>query len=179
MLKVAALILTVIISVVYVMPYFLAAPANDASENIASGWSAGVQQWVPLWNECGLDPCVIHAFADPIVYKHPWMVGSVPDTFDLNITYTASYVIDVYVFSLDQYNAFANCQGLTICVTGWYFHYHGQSATSLMFYLAEGCAQYLMVFASPLGNTHDITINPSVEVAHDNTPFATGICASS
>jgi hypothetical protein len=178
MLKVVALIVVVVLSVVYVIPYFLAAPANDSSQNVASGYSATDQRWVPLWNECGQNSCVIHALADPIAYKVPWMVGSVPDTFDLNITYTASAPINVYIFSLDQYNAFANCQGLTICVAGWYFHYQGQNATSLMFYLAEGCAQYVMVFASPFGNTRDITINPNVLVAHDNTPFATGVCAA-
>ncbi len=116
------------------------------------------------WTSC-TQPC----------YMAPgsWRVGGVPDTFDFNVSFTATVPITVYILTFQQYVQFANCTGSISCVTTAYTQYG--PATSLqgsVFTLAEGCSDYVAVFQS----TSNGIIYPDVSVTYHPASTVTGAC---
>jgi cell division protein FtsL len=104
-----------------------------------------------------------------------WREGGVPDTFALQISFTSTVPVTVYILTLEQYVQFSNCRGDISCVSGTYW-YFGPS-TSLqdgVFTLAEGCGDYVMIYKS-LG---DGMIYPNVTITYNPAPEPTGVCAS-
>jgi hypothetical protein len=102
-----------------------------------------------------------------------WRVGGVPDTFDFNVSFTASVQITVYIITFQGYVQFANCAGSISCVNSTYTQYGpATSIHSSVFKLAEGCSDYVAVFQS----TTTGLIYPDVSVTYNPAPTTTGVC---
>ncbi len=118
-----------------------------------------------MWNSCGSGPCTVDASSV--------RVGSVPDTFELQIDFTADVPIRAYVFTFHQWTQFDGC-GLNLrCVTGTYRTYDATTSMSQRFADAEGCSGYVWVLQADRAGT----IKPDVKVRYQPADHPTGACA--
>jgi hypothetical protein len=118
-----------------------------------------------MWNACA-GPCVI----GPNAVR----VGSVPDTFQLLLTFTADVPVRAYVFTFHQWTEYDRCGFDVGCVTGAYQAYDPATSVDTAFAEAEGCSGYVWVLRSD----RDGTITPNVRVRYLPAPNPTGVCAS-
>ena len=119
-----------------------------------------------MWNSCG-GPCTISAGGVRL--------GSVPDTFELQITLSADQPVRAYVLSFHQWTQFDTCGLAARCVTGAYTTYGPATTIQQTFADAEGCAGYVWVLQSDT----DVTIKPDFKVRYLPAPQPTGVCAGS
>ena len=119
-----------------------------------------------MWNACA-GPCVIGPNA--------MRVGSVPDTFQLLLTFTADVPVHAYVFTFHQWTQFDNCGFAARCVTGAYQAYDPATAVDTTFADAEGCSAYVWVMQAD----REGTIKPDVRVHYQPADHPTGVCAGS
>ncbi len=124
-----------------------------------------------VWNGCGSGsswgstPCRLSA--------SQWYEYVVPDTFDLFVSLTSNVTVTVYFLTLGQYTQYAYCGGIS-CVSGFYrLTTASTSIQNYVFKLAEGCADYVMIF-QPSANA---SMNPDLWVTHNAAPTWTGICS--
>jgi outer membrane murein-binding lipoprotein Lpp len=124
---------------------------------------------LPMWNACG-------ELADPSACPMTgggWRVGTVPDTFEYEISFTSTVPVTVYFLTLAQYVEFATC-GRIGCVSGTYQFF---PATTMLeqavFTLATGCASYVAVFQS----LEEGVLYPDVWIIYNPAAAPTGSCA--
>jgi hypothetical protein len=119
-----------------------------------------------MWNSCG-GPCTVSANAV--------RVGSVPDTFQLQISFTSDVPIHAYVLTFHQWTQFDSCGFSLRCVTGSYRAYDAATSLNQTFDEAEGCSGYVWVLQAE----RDGTIHPDVKVRYQPADHPTGVCAQS
>jgi len=119
-----------------------------------------------MWNACG-GPCTIGPGAV--------RVGSVPDTFQLLIAFTATVPVRSYVFTFHQWTQFDGCGFNVRCVTGNYRTFDAATSMDATFTEAEGCSGYVWVMQAD----RDGTIQPNVRVHYRPADHPTGVCAGS
>lgn len=118
-----------------------------------------------MWNSCGSGPCTVDGGSV--------RVGSVPDTFELQIDFTSDVPVRAYVFTFHQWTQFDGC-GLNLrCVTGSYRSFDATTAMSQRFADAEGCSGYVWVLQAERAGT----IKPDVKVRYAPADHPTGACA--
>jgi len=120
-----------------------------------------------MWNACGDGPCQV----GPGSVR----VGSVPDTFQLQLQFSSSVPINVYIFTFSQWTQFDSCGFALRCVTGQYKSFGPSSSVNQTFDDAEGCSGYVWVLQAAQSGT----ITPDVRVAYKPAAHPTGICATS
>jgi hypothetical protein len=118
-----------------------------------------------MWNACG-GPCSI----GPNAVR----VGSVPDTFQLLLTFTADVPVRSYVFTFHQWTQFDGCGFAVRCVTGAYQAYEPATSVDTTFTEAEGCSAYVWVIQADQNGT----IVPNVRVRYQPADHPTGVCAT-
>lgn len=116
-----------------------------------------------MWNSCG-GPCSIDA--------NSVRVGSVPDTFELQIDFTADVPVRAYVLTFHQWTQFDGCGLSTRCVTGTFRTYDPATEMSQRFADAEGCSGYVWVLQADRAGT----IKPDVKVRYQPADHPTGAC---
>lgn len=116
-----------------------------------------------MWNSCG-GPCTIA--------PNSVRVGSVPDTFQLQINFTADVPIRAYVFTFHQWTQFDACGFNIRCVSGSYRNFNAAMSLSQNVDEAEGCSGYVWVLQSD----REGTIKPDVKVRYQPASQPTGVC---
>jgi len=117
-----------------------------------------------MWNTCA-GPCAI----GPNAVR----VGSVPDTFQLLLTFTADVPVRSYVFTFHQWTQFDSCGFAVRCVGGSYQAFDPATSLDTTFADAEGCSAYVWVIQAD----RDGTIEPNVRVRYQPADHPTGVCA--
>jgi hypothetical protein len=117
-----------------------------------------------MWDACA-GPCTI----GPEAVR----VGSVPDTFQLLITFTADVPVRTYVFTFHQWTQFDGCAFNVRCVTGAYTAFDPARSLDTTFADAEGCSGYVWVLRADSAGT----ITPNVRVRYLPADHPTGVCA--
>jgi hypothetical protein len=117
-----------------------------------------------MWNACG-GPCTI----GPDAVR----VGSVPDTFQLLLAFTADVPVRSYVFTFHQWSQFDSCGFAVRCVTGAYQAFAAATSVDTTFADAEGCSAYVWVIQADRAGT----IVPNVRVRYQPADHPTGACA--
>jgi hypothetical protein len=118
-----------------------------------------------MWNACA-GPCAI----GPNAVR----VGSVPDTFQLLLAFTADVPVRSYVFTFHQWTQFDNCGFAVRCVSGSYQAYDPATSVDTTFADAEGCSAYVWVIQAD----RDGTIQPNVRIHYQPADHPTGVCAA-
>jgi hypothetical protein len=118
-----------------------------------------------MWNACA-GPCSI----GPNAVR----VGSVPDTFQLLLAFTADVPVRSYVFTFHQWTQFDSCGFALRCVTGAYQAFDPATSVDTTFADAEGCSAYVWVIQADQNGT----ITPNVRVHYQPADHPTGVCAS-
>ena len=118
-----------------------------------------------MWNACA-GPCTI----GPNAVR----VGSVPDTFQLLLAFTADVPVRSYVFTFHQWTQFDGCGFTVRCVSGDYRAFEPATSVDTTFADAEGCSAYVWVLQAD----RDGTITPNVRVHYQPAGHPTGVCAS-
>jgi len=119
-----------------------------------------------MWNACGGGPCTI----GPDTVR----VGSVPDTFQLLLAFTADVPVRSYIFTFHQWTQFDNCGFAARCVTGAFQAYDAATSVDTTFTDAEGCSGYVWVIQADQNGT----IVPNVRVQYQPADHPTGVCAT-
>jgi hypothetical protein len=117
-----------------------------------------------MWNACG-GPCTI----GPNAVR----VGSVPDTFQLLLTFQSDVPVRAYVFTFHQWTQYDSCGFNVRCVGGSYQAFDPATSMDTTFADAEGCSGYVWVLRAD----HDGTITPNVRVHYQPADHPTGVCA--
>lgn len=118
-----------------------------------------------MWNACA-GPCTIGP--DQV------RVGSVPDTFQLLLTFTADVPVRSYVFTFHQWTQFDGCGFAVRCVTGGYQAFDAATSVDTTFAEAEGCSGYVWVLLADRAGT----IKPDVRVRYQPADHPTGVCSN-
>src|SRR5215472_11046970 len=118
-----------------------------------------------MWNSCA-GPCTIA--------PNSVRVGSVPDTFQLQINFTADVPVHTYIFTFHQWTQFDGCGFSLRCVTGSYTAFDPATSFSQTVDEAEGCSGYVWV----LQTDRQGTIKPDVKIHYQPASQPTGVCAS-
>ncbi len=121
---------------------------------------------LPMWNSCG-GPCTVSAGAV--------RVGSVPDTFQLQISFTSDVPVHTYVLTFHQWTEFDNCAFSLRCVRGSYQAFDATTSLSQTVDDAEGCSGYVWVLQADGAGT----IKPDVKIRYQPADHPTGVCAQS
>jgi hypothetical protein len=119
-----------------------------------------------MWNSCG-GPCTIG--------PNSVRVGSVPDTFELLVNFTADTPIRTYFLTFHQWTQYDGCGFNTRCVTGPYTALDASMSLDQRFSEAEGCSGYVWVLQAD----HQGTIRPNVQIHYQPADHPTGVCAIS
>jgi hypothetical protein len=126
---------------------------------------AAAHPTLSMWNACG-GPCAIGPGAV--------RVGSVPDTFQLLISFRSDVPVNAYVFTFHQWTEFDGC-GLSVrCVTGSYRAFDPTTSIDTTFDEAEGCSGYVWVLRSDRTGT----IQPDIRVRYQPADHPTGVCTA-
>jgi len=114
----------------------------------------------------------------PTVY----LAGGAPDTFTYHLKATSNGPMSISILTLEDFASAISCvvngYGPN---TNYCMHHSGTPVISWLtvtsvnydFHLAEGCADYVVVFTSP----RVITVTPNVSVTYNPASSATGSCA--
>jgi hypothetical protein len=120
---------------------------------------------LPMWNSCG-GPCAM----SPSGVR----VGSIPDTFQLQIRFTADVPVRTYVFTFHQWTQFDSCSFNVRCVTGNFMAFDATTSFDQTIDEAEGCSGYVWVLQAD----REGTIKPDVRVHYKPADHPTGVCAA-
>jgi hypothetical protein len=110
-----------------------------------------------------------------------YLAGGVPDTFTYHLNATSTGPMDVSIATFEQFAASIECIDAGTGNTDYCMHHStmgtfkswlGTTNVSYDFHLAEGCANYLVVFTAP----NPITVMPDVTVTYNPSPTFTGDC---
>jgi type II secretory pathway pseudopilin PulG len=120
-----------------------------------------------IWNSCGGGPCTV----GPGTVR----VGSAPDTFQLQVSFTSDTPIHTYFFTFHQWTQFDGCGFSLRCVTGSPHVLDAATSVNQNFDDAEGCSGYVWVLQSDAAGT----IRPDVKARYLPADHPTGVCATS
>ncbi len=110
-----------------------------------------------------------------------YLAGGIPDTFTYHLQATSTGPMSVSVLTLEDFAKALRCVDFGTAVTNWCMHHSGAPANSWLgvtsvsydFHLAEGCADYVVVFTA----ASKITVTPNVSVTYNPATSLTGACA--
>lgn len=113
--------------------------------------------------------------------RHYYLAGGVPDTFTYHLQATSTGPMSVSILTLEDYAKAIQCIDYGSGVTNYCMHHTGTPVNSWLnvtsvsydFHLAEGCADYLVVFTA----ASSVTVTPNVSVTYNPASSATGACA--
>jgi hypothetical protein len=110
-----------------------------------------------------------------------YLAGGVPDTFTYHLSATATGPMSVSILTFQQFAAAIECIDNGGGRTNYCMH-HSEKGTvkswlevrsvSYDFHLAEGCANYLVVFTA----AKPVTVVPDVSITYNPAPTFTGDC---
>ena len=108
-----------------------------------------------------------------------YLAGGVPDTFTYHLVATASGPMSVSILTFEQFAAAVDCVHQGVGNTNYCMHHKGSAMTwtnvrsvTYDFHLAEGCANYMVVFTAASA----VTVSPNVSVTYNPAPTFTGDC---
>lgn len=112
-----------------------------------------------------------------------YLAGGVPDTFTYHLRATANGSMNVSILTFEQFAAAIECVDGGAGNTDYCMHHStkgtvqswlGVTSVSYDFHLAEGCADYLVVFTAPRA----VTVTPDVSVTYNPASTFTGSCST-
>jgi hypothetical protein len=108
-----------------------------------------------------------------------YLAGGVPDTFTYHLNARATGPMSVSILTFEQFAKAIECVDGGVGTTHYCMHHSGVAKTwpdvtsvSYDFHLAEGCANYLVVFTA----AKPVTVIPNVSVTYNPAPTFTGDC---
>ena len=108
-----------------------------------------------------------------------YLAGGVPDTFTYHLVASSTGPMSVSILTFEQFAAAVACVDRGSGNTNYCMHHNGSAKTwlnvtsvSFDFHLAEGCANYMVVFTA--GGA--VTVSPNVSVTYNPAPTFTGDC---
>lgn len=124
---------------------------------------------------------VLWNYPQPIKDRDSYLAGGVPDTFTYHLVATSTGPMSVSILTLEDFAKAIQCIDLGAGVTNYCMHRSGTPVISWLsvtsvnydFHLAEGCADYVVVFTA----ASSITVTPNVSVTYNPASSATGACA--
>ena len=110
-----------------------------------------------------------------------YLAGGIPDTFTYHLQATSTGPMSVSILTLEDFSKGLQCVDYGTGNTNYCMHHSGSPANSWLrvtnvnydFHLAEGCADYVVVFTSATA----ITVTPNVSVTYNPATSLTGACA--
>ena len=141
----------------------LAEPAGEGAAELA-------HPRLVLWN-----------FPQQIKDNTWYLAGGVPDTFTYHLQATSNGPMLVSILTLEDFAKALQCVDFGGGVTNYCMHHSGTPANGWLnvtsvnydFHLAEGCADYVVVFTAPSA----VTVTPNVSVTYNPATSLTGACA--
>jgi hypothetical protein len=124
---------------------------------------------------------VIWNFPQPIKDATWYLAGGIPDTFTYHLNATSSGPMSVSILTLEDFAKALQCVDFGTGNTNYCMHHSGTPANSWLrvtsvnydFHLAEGCADYVVVFTA----ASSVTVTPNVSVTYNPATSLTGACA--
>jgi hypothetical protein len=110
-----------------------------------------------------------------------YLAGGVPDTFTYHLNATASGPMSVSILTFEQFAAAIECVDNGVSNTNYCMHHSKRgvveswlnvTSVSYDFHLAEGCANYMVVFTAASA----VTVMPDVSVTYNPASTFTGDC---
>jgi len=109
-----------------------------------------------------------------------YLAGGVPDTFTYHLHATSSGPMSVSILTFEQFVAGVDCVHQGTGNTNYCMHHQQHIANTWLnitkvdydFHLAEGCANYMVVFTA----SSAVTVSPNVSVTYNPAPTFTGDC---
>ena len=109
-----------------------------------------------------------------------YLAGGVPDTFTYHLHVTASGPMSVSILTFQQFADAVDCVRQGTGNTDYCMHHQPRTANTWLsvtrvdydFHLAEGCANYMVVFTA----SSRVTVSPNVSVTYNPAPTFTGDC---
>jgi hypothetical protein len=110
-----------------------------------------------------------------------YLAGGAPDTFTYHLVATSNGPMSISILKLEDFHKALDCVQAGAGPTNYCMHHSGQPVKSFInvttvnydFHLAEGCADYVVVFTA----ASRVTVTPNVSVTYNPAPNATGSCA--
>jgi hypothetical protein len=109
-----------------------------------------------------------------------YLAGGIPDTFTYHLEATSSGPMSVSILTLEGFAKALQCVDYGTGVTNYCMHHSGSTnswlgvtSVNYDFHLAEGCADYVVVFTAASA----ITVTPNVSVTYNPATSLTGACA--
>lgn len=124
---------------------------------------------------------VIWNFPQQIKDASWYLAGGIPDTFTYHLQATSTGPMSVSILTLEDFSRGLRCVENGVAVTNWCMHHDVTPANSWLnvttvnydFHLAEGCADYVVVFTAASA----VTVTPNVSVTYNPATSLTGACA--
>jgi hypothetical protein len=110
-----------------------------------------------------------------------YLAGGIPDTFTYHLDATSTGPMSVSILTLEDFAKALQCVDFGNGNTNYCMHHSGTPANSWLrvtsvnfdFHLAEGCADYVVVFTA----ASSVTVTPNVSVTYNPATSLTGACA--
>jgi hypothetical protein len=116
------------------------------------------------------------------IKDHTWyLAGGVPDTFTYHLVAASTGPMSVSILTLEDFAKAIQCIDHGTGDTNWCMHHTGTPVNSWLrvtsvnydFHLAEGCADYVVVFTA----ASSVKVTPNVSVTYNPASATTGACA--
>jgi len=116
------------------------------------------------------------------IKDHTWyLAGGVPDTFTYHLVAASTGPMSVSILTLEDFAKAIQCIDYGTGDTNYCMHHTGTPVNSWLrvtsvnydFHLAEGCADYVVVFTA----ASSVTVTPNVTVTYNPASATTGACA--
>ena len=110
-----------------------------------------------------------------------YLAGGVPDTFTYHLNVTSTGPMSVSILTFEQFAAAIQCVDSGVNNTNYCMHHSSKgtvkswlnvTSVGYDFHLAEGCANYMVVFTA----AQPVTVQPDVSVTYNPAPTFTGDC---
>ena len=109
-----------------------------------------------------------------------YLAGGVPDTFTYHLHATSTGPMSVSIVTFEQFAAAVDCVHQGTGNTNYCMHHQAHISNTWLnvtkvdydFHLAEGCANYMVVFTAG----SPVTVSPNVSVTYNPAPTFTGDC---
>jgi hypothetical protein len=143
---------------------------HDSQQQVAALRGQAQHPELGLWN-------VQQRIDNPDTY----LAGGIPDTFTYHLVASSSGPMNVSILTFEQFASGIECVDSGSGNSNQCMHHSGKgtvmswlNVTSVTydFRLAEGCANYMVVFTAP----SPVTVTPDVKVTYNPAPTFTGDC---
>lgn len=123
---------------------------------------------------------VIWNFPQQIKDASWYLAGGIPDTFTYHLDATSTGPMSVSILTLEDFAKALQCVDFGTGNTNYCMHHSGTPANSWLrvtsvnydFHMAEGCADYVVVFTAASA----VTVTPNVSVTYNPATTLTGAC---